>query len=94
MSVCEDICSANYRKCVSSSQSYAWVTLAHTSSVTSTASEGIQRSQQSVLPANSASLAADIAWVSAGLRQSTVLDISSRALAFWTIIHSQYSYFE
>ncbi|KAH1182693.1 hypothetical protein KIL84_004185 [Mauremys mutica] len=97
MSVCEDMLLCNYRKCRVKLSGYAWVTACSHIFCDQHGSGEFSRSP-AVCPACNSALSGKLdivrtelspseehkAMVLAGLRPETVLDISSRALAFWT----------
>uniref|UniRef100_A0A8C2R5W9 Cyclin B1 interacting protein 1 n=1 Tax=Capra hircus TaxID=9925 RepID=A0A8C2R5W9_CAPHI len=99
MSLCEDMLLCNYRKCRVKLSGYAWVT--HGS--------GEFSRSPAICPACNSTLSGKLdivrtelspseeykAMVLAGLRPEIVLDISSRALAFWTYqVHQERLYQE
>ncbi|KAM9120391.1 E3 ubiquitin-protein ligase CCNB1IP1 [Pangshura tecta] len=108
MSVCEDMLLCNYRKCRVKLSGYAWVTACSHIFCDQHGSGEFSRSP-AVCPACNSALSGKLdivrtelspseehkAMVLAGLRPETVLDISSRALAFWTYqVHQERLYQE
>lgn len=97
MSLCEDMLLCNYRKCRIRLSGYAWVTACSHIFCDQHGSGEFSRSP-AVCPACNSTLSGKLdivrtelspseeykAMVLAGLRPEIVLDISSRALAFWT----------
>uniref|UniRef100_A0A8C4Y576 RING-type domain-containing protein n=1 Tax=Gopherus evgoodei TaxID=1825980 RepID=A0A8C4Y576_9SAUR len=97
MSVCEDMLLCNYCKCRVKLSGYAWVTACSHIFCDQHGSGELSRSP-AVCPACNSALSGKLdivcielspseehkAMVLAGLRPETVLDISSRALSFWT----------
>ncbi|KAG8140730.1 hypothetical protein E2320_003390, partial [Naja naja] len=97
MSVCEDMLLCNYRKCRVKLSGYAWVTACSHIFCDQHGSGEFSRSP-AVCPACTSALSGKLdivrtelspseeykAMVLAGLRPEIILDISSRALAFWT----------
>ncbi|XP_064415591.1 E3 ubiquitin-protein ligase CCNB1IP1 [Latimeria chalumnae] len=108
MAVCEDLLLCNYRKCRTKLSGYAWVTACSHIFCDQHGSGEFSRSP-AVCPACNSALSGKLdivrtelspseeykAMVLAGLRPEIVLDISSRALAFWTYqIHQERMYQE
>ncbi|XP_007654966.2 E3 ubiquitin-protein ligase CCNB1IP1 [Ornithorhynchus anatinus] len=108
MSLCEDMLLCNYRKCRAKLSGYAWVTACSHIFCDQHGSGEFSRSP-AVCPACSSTLSGKLdivrtelspseeykAMVLAGLRPEIVLDISSRALAFWTYqVHQEHLYQE
>ncbi|XP_016850883.1 E3 ubiquitin-protein ligase CCNB1IP1 [Anolis carolinensis] len=108
MSVCEDMLLCNYRKCRVKLSGYAWVTACSHIFCDQHGSGEFSRSP-AVCPACSSALSGKLdivrtelspseeykAMVLAGLRPEIILDISSRALAFWTYqVHQERLYQE
>ncbi|XP_053118679.1 E3 ubiquitin-protein ligase CCNB1IP1 [Hemicordylus capensis] len=108
MSVCEDMLLCNYRKCRVKLSGYAWVTACSHIFCDQHGSGEFSRSP-AVCPACSSALSGKLdivrtelspseeykAMVLAGLRPEIILDISSRALAFWTYqVHQEHLYQE
>lgn len=97
MSLCEDMLLCNYRKCRIRLSGYAWVTACSHIFCDQHGSGEFSRSP-AICPACNSTLSGKLdivrtelspseeykAMVLAGLRPEIVLDISSRALAFWT----------
>ncbi|KAF6350940.1 cyclin B1 interacting protein 1 [Rhinolophus ferrumequinum] len=97
MSLCEDMLLCNYRKCRMKLSGYAWVTACSHIFCDQHGSGEFSRSP-AICPACNSTLSGKLdivrtelnpseeykAMVLAGLRPEIVLDISSRALAFWT----------
>lgn len=97
MSICEDMLLCNYRKCRVKLSGYAWVTACSHIFCDQHGSGEFSRSP-AVCPACSSALSGKLdivrtelspseeykAMVLSGLRPEIILDISSRALAFWT----------
>ncbi|KAK2103884.1 cyclin B1 interacting protein 1, E3 ubiquitin protein ligase [Saguinus oedipus] len=97
MSLCEDMLLCNYRKCRIKLSGYAWVTACSHIFCDQHGSGEFSRSP-AICPACNSTLSGKLdivrtelspseeykAMVLAGLRPEIVLDISSRALAFWT----------
>ncbi|XP_036407005.1 E3 ubiquitin-protein ligase CCNB1IP1 [Megalops cyprinoides] len=97
MSVCEDSLLCNFPKCRAKLSGFAWVTACSHAFCDQHGSGEFSRSP-AICPACSSALSGKLdivrtelapseeykAMVLAGLRPETVLDISSRALAFWT----------
>ncbi|XP_015275432.1 PREDICTED: E3 ubiquitin-protein ligase CCNB1IP1 [Gekko japonicus] len=108
MSVCEDMLLCNYRKCRVKLSGYAWVTACSHIFCDQHGSGEFSRSP-AVCPACNSALSGKLdivrtelnpseeykAMVLAGLRPEIILDISSRALAFWTYqVHQERLYQE
>ncbi|XP_068777820.1 E3 ubiquitin-protein ligase CCNB1IP1 [Struthio camelus] len=108
MAVCEDLLLCNYRKCRAKLAGYAWVTACSHIFCDPHGSGEFSRSP-AVCPACGSALSGKLdivrtelspseeykAMVLAGLRPEVVLDISSRALAFWTYqVHQERLYQE
>ncbi|XP_013926677.1 PREDICTED: E3 ubiquitin-protein ligase CCNB1IP1 [Thamnophis sirtalis] len=108
MSVCEDMLLCNYRKCRITLSGYAWVTACSHIFCDQHGSGEFSRSP-AVCPACASALSGKLdivrielspseeykAMVLAGLRPEIILDISSRALAFWTYqVHQERLYQE
>ncbi|XP_006037761.1 E3 ubiquitin-protein ligase CCNB1IP1 [Alligator sinensis] len=108
MAVCEDTLLCNYRKCRVKLSGYAWVTACSHIFCDQHGSGEFSRSP-AVCPACNSTLSGKLdivrtelnpseeykAMVLAGLRPEIVLDISSRALAFWTYqVHQERLYQE
>ncbi|KAM9068340.1 E3 ubiquitin-protein ligase CCNB1IP1 [Sarcophilus harrisii] len=108
MSICEDMLLCNYRKCRIRLSGYAWVTACSHIFCDQHGSGEFSRSP-AVCPACNSTLSGKLdivrtelspteeykAMVLAGLRPEIVLDISSRALAFWTYqVHQERLYQE
>lgn len=97
MSLCDDMLLCNYRKCRIKLSGYAWVTACSHIFCDQHGSGEFSRSP-AICPACNSTLSGKLdivrtelspseeykAMVLAGLRPEIVLDISSRALAFWT----------
>lgn len=97
MSLCEDMLLCNYRRCRLKLSGYAWVTACSHIFCDQHGSGEFSRSP-AICPACNSTLSGKLdivrtelspseeykAMVLAGLRPEIVLDISSRALAFWT----------
>ncbi|XP_066199249.1 E3 ubiquitin-protein ligase CCNB1IP1 isoform X2 [Saccopteryx leptura] len=108
MSLCEDMLLCNYRKCRIKLSGYAWVTACSHIFCDQHGSGEFSRSP-AICPACNSTLSGKLdivrtelspseeykAMVLAGLRPEIVLDISSRALAFWTYqVHQERLYQE
>ncbi|XP_026508244.1 E3 ubiquitin-protein ligase CCNB1IP1-like [Terrapene carolina triunguis] len=108
MSTCEDMLLCNYRKCRVKLSGYAWVTACSHIFCDQHGSEEFSHSP-AVCPACNSALSGKMdivrtelspseeykAMVLAGLQPEIVLDISSRALAFWTYqVHQEHLYQE
>uniref|UniRef100_A0A2K5R947 RING-type domain-containing protein n=1 Tax=Cebus imitator TaxID=2715852 RepID=A0A2K5R947_CEBIM len=108
MSLCEDMLLCNYRKCRIKLSGYPWVTACSHIFCDQHGSGEFSRSP-AICPACSSTLSGKLdivrtelslseeykATVLAGLRPEIVLDISSRALAFWTYqVHQERLYQE
>ncbi|CAI5791142.1 E3 ubiquitin-protein ligase CCNB1IP1 [Podarcis lilfordi] len=108
MSVCEDMLLCNYRKCRVKLSGYAWVTACSHIFCDQHGSGEFSRSP-AVCPACTSALSGKLdivrtelspseeykAMVLSGLRPEIILDISSRALAFWTYqVHQERLYQE
>ncbi|XP_060031393.1 E3 ubiquitin-protein ligase CCNB1IP1 isoform X3 [Erinaceus europaeus] len=108
MSLCEDMLLCNYRKCRLKLSGYAWVTACSHIFCDQHGSGEFSRSP-AICPACNSTLSGKLdivrtelspseeykAMVLAGLRPEIVLDISSRALAFWTYqVHQERLYQE
>ncbi|EDL20823.1 E3 ubiquitin-protein ligase CCNB1IP1 [Mus musculus] len=108
MSLCEDMLLCNYRKCRIKLSGYAWVTACSHIFCDQHGSGEFSRSP-AICPACNSTLSGKLdivrtelspseeykAMVLAGLRPEVVLDISSRALAFWTYqVHQERLYQE
>ncbi|KAM7158902.1 E3 ubiquitin-protein ligase CCNB1IP1 [Molossus nigricans] len=108
MSLCEDMLLCNYRKCRIKLSGYAWVTACSHIFCDQHGSGEFSRSP-AICPACTSTLSGKLdivrtelspseeykAMVLAGLRPEIVLDISSRALAFWTYqVHQERLYQE
>nr|XP_055197832.1 E3 ubiquitin-protein ligase CCNB1IP1 isoform X1 [Nyctereutes procyonoides] len=108
MSLCEDMLLCNYRRCRLKLSGYAWVTACSHIFCDQHGSGEFSRSP-AICPACNSTLSGKLdivrtelspseeykAMVLAGLRPEIVLDISSRALAFWTYqVHQERLYQE